>query len=243
MVINDSIAVVTGGAKGIGKACSEMLAHVGFKVGIHYNQSREEAEKLSATLPGSFTLQGNISTIEGIDQIYNQIKSRPEALAVLVNNAGVAHDNLIFSASLEDFDKTINTNLRGTWYLTKRLARLMMRQKQGRIINVSSVIGHTGNPAQSIYGMTKAGIDNLSKSLAAELAPFGILVNSVAPGFIDTDMTKDLDAAIKEKILQRVPLGRVGTPDEVAELVCFLATKASYCSGSVFHVNGGMYGG
>ena len=118
-----------------------------------------------------------------------------------------------------------------------------MRKKSGRIINISSIIGHTGNPTQSIYGMTKAALDNLTKTAAIELASFGILVNSVAPGFIDTDMTKGLGDELKQKILERIPLGRVGTPAEVADVVAFLATRASYCTGSVFHVNGGMYGG
>ena len=241
--MEDKIALVTGGGRGIGTACCQALAREGFCVGVHYNKSREEAERVAAELPSAFTLQGDISSIEGVDQIYTQIKDKGGELAVLVNNAGVVYDNPIFSASLEEFQKTIDTNLRGSWYLTKRLSRLMMRKKSGRIINISSIIGHTGNPTQSIYGMTKAALDNLTKTAAFELASFGILVNSVAPGFIDTEMTQALPDEIKQKILERIPLGRVGTPAEVGEVVAFLATRASYCTGTVFHVNGGMYGG
>jgi 3-oxoacyl-[acyl-carrier protein] reductase len=133
---------------------------------------------------------------------------------------------------------------RGTWYLTKLvLRRFMLRQRSGRIVNVSSVVGHTGNPGQSPYTMAKAGLDALTKSLAQELAGRDILVNSVAPGFIATDMTAELPAGAREAIMERIPLGRMGTPDEVAEVVAFLATRASYVHGTVVHVNGGLYGG
>ncbi|RIL11649.1 MAG: beta-ketoacyl-ACP reductase, partial [Proteobacteria bacterium] len=185
----------------------------------------------------------DLSTSDGVEQVFEQVKTADLPLEVLVNNAGVVHDNPIFSASLEDFDRTINTNMRGTWFLTKRAARFMARKKRGRIINISSVIGHMGNPGQSIYGMTKAALDNMTKSLAMELSHFGILVNSVAPGYIETDMTKDIPAELKERMLSRIPLGRVGTPQEVADVVAFLATRAGYCTGAVFHVNGGMYCG
>ena len=237
------IALVTGGGKGIGAACCVALAKEGFCVAVHYNKSAADAEALVATLPDAFAVQGDISTPEGIDKLCEEVKKHEGVLSVLVNNAGVVFDNPIFGANLDEFEKTVNTNLRGTWYITKKVSRMMMRKKSGRIINISSVIGSTGNPAQSIYGMTKAGIDNLTKTLAMELAMFGILVNSVAPGFIDTDMTKDLSDEIKKKIAEKIPLGRTGTPAEVAEVVAFLATKGSYCTGSVFHVNGGMYGG
>ncbi len=241
--LEPKIALVTGGGKGIGAACCTLLAEAGFHVGIHYNRSAEDANKLAATLPHSFTLQADISATAGIDKIYDEIKNRGGNLAVLVNNAGLVSDNPLFSASLEEFENTVNTNMRSTWYLTKRLARFMMRKKAGRIINISSIIGHTGNPTQSIYGMTKAAIDNLTKTAAMEFASYGILVNSIAPGFIETDMTKDLAPELKSKLVERIPLGRVGTPQEIGEVVAFLATKGSYCTGTVFHVNGGMYGG
>lgn len=237
------IALVTGGAKGIGRACSEALAEAGFLVGIHYNSSAKDAEELHKKIPDSFLIQGDISTIEGCDQIFNEIKSRKEPFEVLVNNAGWVRDNPIFTATLEEFQKTVDLNMRGTWYLTKKLSKQMIRNKSGRIINISSVIGSTGNPTQSVYGMTKAAIDNFTKVAAMEFAQHNILVNSVAPGFIDTDMTKDLPPEVMSKIFERIPLQRVGKPEEVAQVVKFLATSGTYITGTVIHVNGGMYGG
>lgn len=241
--MEQKIALVTGGGKGIGAACCKALAAEGFKVAIHCNRSRGDAEALAAQLPGSVVLQANLSSTDELDRLAGELKNVEGDLSVLVNNAGVVLDAALFTASVEDLDTMLNTNLRGTWYLTKKLARMMMRKKQGRVINISSVIGHTGNVGQSGYGMTKAAIDNFTKSAAMELAPFGILVNSVAPGFIETDMTKELTPEIRAKILERIPLGRIGTPAEVAEIVAFLASRASYCTGTVFHVNGGMYAG
>ena len=235
------IALVTGGGTGIGAACCIALGKAGFSVGIHYNSSKDKADSLSKTIPDSFTVQGDISTVEGMDAIYDALKEKG-GLDVLVNNAGLALDNPIFSATLEEFEKTINVNMRGTWYLTKRMSRFMIRKKAGRIINISSVIGSVPNPTQSIYGMTKAAIDNLTKVAAIELSQYNILVNSIAPGFIDTDMTKDLAPELQTAILSKIPLGRMGTPDEIGEVVRFLATSGSYMTGSVIHVNGGMYG-
>lgn len=241
--MDKKIALVTGGGKGIGAACCKALASAGFVVGIHYNASAKDASALSAELKDSFTVQGDLSTTEGCDKIYDAIKARPEGLGVLVNNAGWVKDNPIFSASLEEFEKTVNLNMRGTWYLTKRLSRFMIRNKGGRIINISSIIGSQGNPTQSIYGMTKAAIDNFTKVASIEFAQNGILVNSVAPGFIATDMTKELPDEVRDKILERIPLQRMGKPEEIAEVVQFLATSGSYITGTVLHVNGGMYGG
>jgi 3-oxoacyl-[acyl-carrier protein] reductase len=133
--------------------------------------------------------------------------------------------------------------MKTVWYLTKRLMRLMIRNRSGRIINISSIIGSIGNPTQSIYGMTKAAIDNFTKTAAMEMAEYGILVNSIAPGFIDTDMTKNLPEEHKNMILSRIPLKRMGTPEEIAQVVGFLATSGTYITGTVIHVNGGMYGG
>ncbi|NNM67857.1 MAG: SDR family oxidoreductase, partial [Spirochaetales bacterium] len=174
--------------------------------------------------------------------VFEQVKSR-DGLAVLVNNAGLTLDAPLFSAKLADFDTVVATNMRSVWYLTKKLSRLMIRKKEGRIINISSVVGSTGNPAQTAYGMTKAALDNFTKSAAAELAAYNILVNSVAPGFIETPMTASLGPEVQKAILERIPLGRMGQPEEVARLVRFLAVEASYCTGTVFHVNGGLYGG
>jgi len=238
---NNAVALVTGGGTGIGAACCRELAKAGFCVGIHYRSSHEPAERLQQELPGSFTLQADLSGREGMDSLYTALKERG-GLEVLVNNAGLALDAPLFSAKIDDFDRVVQTNMRSVWYLSKRLGRLMMRNRRGRIINISSVVGSTGNPTQTVYGMTKAAIDNFTKTAAVEFAAYNILVNAVAPGFIDTRMTAMLGNDVQQAILQKIPLGRMGKPEEVAQLVRFLAVEGSYCTGAVFHVNGGMYG-
>jgi 3-oxoacyl-[acyl-carrier protein] reductase len=237
------VALVTGGATGIGAACCRALSQAGLAVGIHHRTSAAAAQTLQEELgENAFLVSADLSTTEGVDAVYEVMRQRG-GLEVLVNNAGATADAPLFSARLEDFDRIVATNMRSTWYLTKRLARLMMRQRSGRIINISSVVGSTGNPGQSVYGMTKAAIDNFTRTAAAELADYGILVNAVAPGFIETAMTQVLPEEIREGILARVPLKRMGTPQEVAAMVRFLALEATYCTGTTFHVNGGMYGG
>jgi 3-oxoacyl-[acyl-carrier protein] reductase len=236
-------AVVTGGATGIGAACCRALARAGFKVLIHHRSSHDAAEALAKELAGAITVQADLSTEAGVESLAKLAGEQPEPVAVLVNNAGMNIDAPLFTAKLADLDAVFGLNVRATWLLTKRIARQMIRKKAGRIVNVSSVIGSTGNAGQSIYGMTKAALDNLTRSIAFELAPLGVLVNSVAPGFIDTAMTQKLPENIRAQILERVPLKRMGTPEEVADVVEFLATRASYVTGTVIHVNGGMYGG
>lgn len=241
--MEEKIAIVTGGGTGIGAACCKSLSEAGFKVGIHYNSSKDKAQELASALKNSFIIQGDISTVEGVDAVYDTIKKDHNGqVDVLVNNAGVALDNPIFSATLDEFQKTIDLNVRGTWYMIKRLARFMIRKKAGKIINISSVVGSVANPAQSVYGMTKAAIDNLTKVAAVELAQYNILVNSVAPGFIDTDMTKKIPEEFQKEILKKIPLGRMGKPEEIGEVVKFLASSGTYMTGSIIHVNGGMYG-
>ena len=242
------IALVTGGARGIGAACSKALAEAGFQVAIHYNGSKGLAEKLAGSLPGeAFTIQADVGKLTDLDGIYDTLKKeqkdRGTSLAVLVNNAGIALDNPIFSAGPEEFQTTMDVNLRSTWYLTKRLSRLMMRKKAGRIINLSSVVAGMGNPAQAIYGMSKAAIENFTRTAAKEFCEYNILVNAVAPGFIQTDMTEKIPEEFRERILSQIPLGRMGQAEEVAQAVLYFATVGSYCTGSVLHINGGMYGG
>lgn len=236
------VALVTGGGTGIGRACASALAAAGFDVGVHYNRSAGPAEALVGALQGSFGVQADLSTPEGVEVVFAALKARGR-LDVLVNNAGMNVDAPLFTAKLEDFEAIVATNMRAAWLLTRRLMRLMIRQGHGRIINISSVVGSTGNAGQGIYGMTKAALDNFTKTAAMELGARNILVNSVAPGFIETAMTEKLSDEVKAKLLERVPLGRMGKPEEVADVVRFLATSGTYCTGSVIHVNGGMYGG
>jgi 3-oxoacyl-[acyl-carrier protein] reductase len=237
------VALVTGGARGIGAACCRALAAEGFRVGIHHRASGEAARKLAAELPDAFVLAADLTAADQVDALVAALRERIDRVDVLVNNAGLTRLGPTPTMKLEDYDAVANLT-RGAWYLTKLiLRRFMLRQGQGRIIQISSVVGHTGNRGQSPYAMAKAGLDALTKSLALELAGRNILVNSVAPGFIETDMTADLPEETRRAILERIPLGRMGRAEEVAEVVAFLATRGSYVNGAVVHVNGGLYGG
>jgi 3-oxoacyl-[acyl-carrier protein] reductase len=237
------VALVTGGATGIGTACARALAAEGFRLVVHYRSSEEKAKKLLAELPDSVGVRADLASGEEIDAMIKQIKSEVGGVDVLVNNAGYNVNAPMLTMSLDQYD-AVATVARGTWYLTKMvLRRFMFRKSEGRVINISSVVGHTGNPGQIPYTMAKAGLDAFTKSLAQELAGRDILVNSVAPGFIDTEMTDELPDEVKQAILARIPQGRMGLPEEVADVVTFLATRGSYVNGCVLHVNGGMYGG
>jgi len=237
------VALVTGAGKGIGAACCRALAEAGFQVAVHYRNSAAAAEELAAKLPEAFAVRADLAVPAEIDALVAELKERTGRVDVLVNNAGLNHNGLTAAMKLEQYDE-VAAMARGTWYLTKLvLRRFMLRQDWARIIKITSVVGSTGNPGQVPYTMVKAALDAFTKSLAQELAGRPILVNSVAPGFIDTDMTSELPEAAREAILARIPLRRMGTPEEVAEVVAWLATGASYVHGSVIHVNGGMYGG
>ncbi len=237
------VALVTGGGTGIGAACCRALAAEGFRVGVHYRSSEEAALKLVAELKDSFAVRADLNSETDIDALVKDLKEKAGRVDVLVNNAGYNVNAPMLSMKLGDYDAVVGM-ARGTWYLTKLvLRRFMLRKGSGRIINVSSVVGHTGNPGQIPYTMIKAGLDAFSKSLAQELTGRDILVNSVAPGFIDTDMTQELPEEIRDSILARIPQGRMGRADEIADVVAFLATRASYINGTVIHVNGGMFGG
>jgi 3-oxoacyl-[acyl-carrier protein] reductase len=238
------VALVTGGGTGIGAACCRALAAEGFRVGVHYRSSEEKALKLVAELPDGFAIRADLSKPEEIDALVRQLKDDTGGrVDVLVNNAGYNINAPMLTMKLESYDAVANL-ARGTWYLTKMiLRRFMFRKGTGRIINISSVVGHTGNPGQIPYTMAKAGLDAFTKSLAQELAGKEILVNSIAPGFIDTEMTDDLPDEVKTAILSRIPQGRMGTTEEIADVVAFLATRGGYVNGTVIHVNGGSYGG
>ncbi len=237
------VAIVTGGATGIGAACCRALADKGFRVGIHYRSSAGQAGELLAQIGDGFLLQGDLARTDEVDRMVAEIKEVAGRVDCLVNNAGQSINADINSMRLDQFDEQ-RAILRGTWYLTKRILRLfMLRKGTGRIINISSVVGSTGNPGQIPYTMEKAALDAFTKSLARELAGRNILVNAVAPGFIDTEMVRAIPDAVKDLLLAQVPLGRMGRPEEVAEVVAFLAVSGSYVNGTVLHVNGGLYGG
>jgi 3-oxoacyl-[acyl-carrier protein] reductase len=240
---NVPVALVTGGGVGIGAACCRRLASEGFRIGVHYRSSEEQAQKLVAELGDAFGVRADLSDPAAIDAMIPQLKDQAGRVDVLVNNAGLNVNAPLLSMKLEDYDAVAGL-ARGTWYLTKLiLRRFMLRAGTGRIINISSVVGHTGNAGQIPYTMVKAGLDAFTRSLAQELQGREILVNSVAPGFIETAMTSELPDEVAAGFLERIPQGRMGRPDEVADVVAFLATRGSYVNGSVVHVNGGLYGG
>jgi 3-oxoacyl-[acyl-carrier protein] reductase len=237
------VAVVTGGGTGIGAACVRALTGKGFRVGIHYRASEDAARSLLAETGDGFLLRADLADIDDVEAMVNGLKEKAGRVDVLVNNAGMSVNADINAMKIEQFDAQ-RAIMRGTWYLTKRILRLfMIRSGRGRIINISSIGGHLGNPGQIPYTMEKAALDAFTKSLAQELAGRGILVNSVAPGLIETEMTVHLPEEVLSRILVSVPLGRMGRPEEVAEVVAFLATEGSYINGTVVHVNGGLYGG
>jgi len=237
------VALVTGGGTGIGSACCRALAAEGFRVVVHYRTSATAAEALAEELDDAFAVRADLADRDDVEALVATIHDRAGRIDVLINNAGVNRNAPTATMSLDDYD-AVTSLTRGTWYLTKLvLRRFMLRQRQGRIINVSSVVGHTGNAGQAPYTMAKAALDALTKSLAQELAGRAILVNAVAPGFIATDMTAALPDSTRAALAARIPLGRVGDAAEVADVVAFLATRATYVHGTVVHVNGGLYGG
>ncbi len=241
--MDKKVAIVTGGATGIGAACVRALAAEGFCVGIHYRKSAEKAQALLDEISNGFLVQADLAAIDQIDAMVGKVKETAGRVDVLVNNAGQSINADIISMKVEQFDEQ-RAITRGVWYLTKRILRqFMMRSSSGRVINISSVVGHTGNAGQIAYTMEKAALDAFTKSLSQEMAGRNILVNSVAPGFIETDMTQELPPEVKERILSGITLGRIGRPEEIAEVVAFLSTKGGYINGSVIHVNGGLYGG
>ncbi len=236
------VALITGGSRGIGAACVQALARDGFQIALHYVNSEAKAQAICDTIPNSKAFRYDLSLEESANELITSVKKHFGRIDVLVNNAGVAIDQLITFAKPEDYNTVMNTNLRAVFLLAKHASRVMIKQKSGCIINMTSIVGHTGNGGQAMYAASKSAVTGLSKSMAIDLAGFGIRSNCVAPGFIETDMTSELTGETKEAFLSKIPLKRLGKAEEVAEAVSFLASdRASYITGSTIHVNGGMY--
>ncbi|UTR15134.1 3-oxoacyl-[acyl-carrier-protein] reductase [Salipaludibacillus sp. LMS25] len=238
-------ALVTGGSRGIGKAICLELAGQGVNVAVNFSGNREKAEAVAEQCRqlgvNALAVQADVANADSVKQMMETVIDAFGSIDILVNNAGITRDTLIMRMKENDFDAVINTNLKGVFNCSKAVTRPMMKQRYGRIINISSVVGVLGNAGQANYVASKAGVIGLTKSLARELANRNIRVNAVAPGFIGTDMTDELSEETKEALLKQIPLAELGKPEDVARVVVFLASDASaYMTGQTLHVDGGM---
>jgi 3-oxoacyl-[acyl-carrier protein] reductase len=241
--LTDRVAIVTGASRGIGRAIAIALGQVGVKVVVNYASSRSAADEVVELVQSqgseAIALQGNVAQADDVERLVQQTLEKWGRIDILVNNAGITRDTLLMRMKLEDWQSVIDLNLTGVFLCSKAVTRPMLKQKSGRIINIASVAAQMGNPGQANYSAAKAGVIGFTKTVAKELASRGVTVNAVAPGFIATDMTHDLNA---ESILPFIPLGRFGKPEEIAGMVKFLAIDpaAAYITGQVFNVDGGM---
>ncbi len=246
MELRDKIALVTGASRGIGRAVAFELASRGAFVIINYAQNESAAREVLSEIENSggkgLVCQFDVSDFLKVQDEINRIGEELGGLHILVNNAGITKDGLLLRMREEDWDSVFSVNLKGIFNCTRAAAKIMIKQRFGRIINVTSVTGEAGNVGQANYSAAKAGIIGFTKSAAKELGSRGITVNAVSPGFIETDMTRGLSQSVREKYIEGIPLGRFGLPEEVAKVVAFLASDdASYITGEVVRVNGGLY--
>ena len=244
-MLNEKIAVITGASRGIGAAIAKKMAENGATVIINYQGSVQAAQALEAEIREkggkAVTYKCDVSDFDKCEKFIGDIVKEYGRIDILVNNAGITRDGLLMGMKEEDFDAVIETNLKGTFNTIRHTTRWMLKQKGGKIINISSVSGILGNAGQANYAASKAGVIGLTKTMARELASRGITVNAVAPGFVETDMTEVLPEAVKETSCKQIPLGRFGKPEEIANAVAFLASEeADYITGQVISVDGGM---
>lgn len=239
-------ALVTGASRGIGKKIALQLGEEGYNVVVNYAGNKEKAEKVVSEIKtfgvDAFTIQANVSEQDEVKAMIKETLNQFGTIDVLVNNAGITRDNLLMRMKQNEWDDVINTNLKGVFNCVQAVTRPMLKQKSGRIINLSSVVGSVGNPGQINYVATKSGVEGMTKTFARELASRGITCNAVAPGFIVSDMTDQLSDELKEQMKSQIPLDRFGEDSDIAHTVAFLASeKANYITGQTIHVNGGMY--
>lgn len=244
-MLNGKIAVVTGASRGIGRAVALKLAAKGATVVINYHGSKERAEEVKQEVEQNGgtaeVVQCNVADFEACNTLIQEVIKKHGRIDILVNNAGITKDGLLMRMSEEEFDSVIDTNLKGTFHCIRFASRQMMKQRSGRIINMSSVVGVAGNAGQTNYAASKAGVIGLTKAAAKELATRNITVNAIAPGFIQTEMTDVLPDSVKEASVAQIPLGAFGKTEDVANAVAFLASdEAGYITGQVLHVDGGM---
>lgn len=244
-MVKDKNAIVTGGTRGIGREIARTLAQNGANIAINYRKYNEEVESLIEELK-SFGVKVvackcDVSNEEEVINFIKEVKDKFESIDILVNNAGITKDGLIIRMSEKDFDDVIDVNLKGTFNTTKAVSSIMVKQRYGKIINISSVVGVAGNAGQCNYAASKAGVIGFSKSVARELAARNINVNVIAPGYINTDMTSVLPDRVKEEVIKTIPMRKIGEPKEIANLVLFLSSNLSnYITGQVINVDGGM---
>ncbi|WP_295633914.1 3-oxoacyl-[acyl-carrier-protein] reductase [uncultured Mitsuokella sp.] len=245
MLLDGKAALVTGASRGIGRAIALRLASEGAKVAINFAGNQKAAEEVKSEIEANggeaILVQANVADPAAVEAMFAKVVEAFGTVDILVNNAGITRDGLLLRMKDEDFEAVIDTNLKGVFYCTKAAAKLMMKKRSGRIVNMSSVVGLIGNAGQTNYAASKAGVLGFSKSAAKELAARGITVNMVAPGFIDTDMTAVLADKVKEAMVKEIPLRRMGRPEDVANAVLFLVSDcSSYITGQVINVDGGM---
>lgn len=245
MLLENKCALVTGASRGIGRAIALKLASEGAKVAINYASRAEAAEEVKSEIEKlggtAIIYKADVANPDQVAAMIKDVSKEFGTIDILVNNAGITRDGLLLRMKDEDFDAVLNANLKSMFYTIKNVARLMMKKRSGRIVNMSSVVGLTGNAGQVNYAAAKAGVVGLTKSVAKELAARNITVNAVAPGFIRTDMTKILSDEVKEKLSESIPLGRMGEAEDIANVVLFLVSDAaSYITGQVVTVDGGM---
>ena len=243
--LSGKVAFVTGASRGIGRATALRLAADGAKVALNFASNSTKAEAVKAEIEAAggtaMLVQGDVADFATVVELVKKVVDEWGRIDILINNAGITRDNLLLKMSEDDFDKVISTNLKGVFNCTKAVTKLMMKQRGGQIVNMSSVVGLKGNISQANYAAAKAGIIGFTKSAARELASRGVTVNAVAPGLINTDMTAALSEKVKEVMLQEIPAGRMGTPEDVANAVAFLVSdEAAYITGQVLSVDGGM---
>ena len=244
-MLTGKVALVTGAGRGIGRQIALTLAAQNAFVIVNYNGSKDKAEEtvseIKAAGGDAVSYKCNVSDFEECQQMITAIIKEYKHIDILVNNAGITRDGLIMKMSEDDYDAVLDTNLKGTFNTIRHMSRYFLKQKSGRIINISSVSGILGNAGQANYSASKAGVIGLTKAVARELASRGITVNAVAPGFVDTDMTDALSDSAKENLISQIPLGRTGKPQDIANAVLFLASDAAgYITGQVLSVDGGM---
>ncbi|ATP39320.1 beta-ketoacyl-ACP reductase [Solibacillus sp. R5-41] len=245
MGLTGKCAVVTGASRGIGRAIALELASQGAQVVVNYSGSAQQAqnvvEEIQALGGQAIAVQANVADTDSVQQLMKTAMDTFGSIDILVNNAGITRDNLLMRMKDDEWDDVINTNLKGVFLCTKAVTRQMMKQRAGRIINISSIVGVAGNPGQANYVAAKAGVIGLTKTTAQELASRNILVNAVAPGFITTEMTDGLPADLKDAMLKQIPLAKLGQPEDIAKAVAFFASNnANYITGQTLHIDGGM---